>query len=399
MQNKERILTKEYLILTIANFFVASNFYAHLVIGASFAIYHLQVSETKAGIAAGLYVVGALTSRLIFSKFGRQRYFKKILLIDICIMILFTALHITVSSFAIFCVFRFLLGATYGISSNISMTFIALIIPENRKGEGVAWYTMSQTLGMAIGPFFAVYIMHLYGFSSVFLTFTIFMAAALAILFFIKQPEETKTTAPDTMERPTGDIAIPPEERGIWQVFERSAIKVAFLCVIVYMGSMNYQSFAPVFITESGAPALSSVIFLVSAGAMLAVRPLIGKIFDKHGPNMLILFGLIIFSAGFFLLGQGKISLFILSVLFIGVGLSSIYSTTLTIVVSNSPRHRLNVANATYFFSLDLGAAIGPAIGGIIVENLGYNILYYVFAVVMAACIPLYFGFIAKRRT
>ena len=399
MPAKERIWTKEYILLTVANFFVATNFYAQLSIGASFAIYGLGETETKAGVAAGLYVIGALSARLIFSKYARQSRFKLVLLIDIGAMVMFTALHMTISGFVVFCAFRFLLGATYGISSNISMTIIALIIPAGRKGEGVAWYTMSQILGMAIGPFCAIYIMHSHGFTGAFLLLTLFTAIAFAILFFIKQPAEADQPLPVPAGEPAQETPKPPAaERGIWQVFERSAVRIALLCVIIYFCNANYQAFAPVFVTESGAPALSSAIFLASAGAMLAIRPIIGRLFDRSGPNMLILFGLVSFTAGFVLIGQGVISLFIPAALFIGLGLSSIYGTTLTVVVSDSPRHRLNAANTTYFFSLDFGAAIGPVIGGSIAEYMGYSSMYFVCAAMIAACIPLYFGFIAKRR-
>jgi len=424
MPDKERIWTKEYMLITVANFFIAINFYAQLTTGAYFAIFELGVSETLAGFAAGLFVVGSLAARLILSKYARQRHYKLILVIDISLMVIFTALHFTVNGFAVFCVFRFLLGATYGISSNVFMTIIALIIPEGRKGEGVAWYSMSQILGMAMGPFCAIYIMHSFGFDGVFLLLTIVTAIALAIICFVKQPEEAErakslpvadsarvTDKPGSEEpgsnKPESDKRrsaerrpdkLPAEERGIWQFLERTAVRISIFCVIIYMCNSNYQSFAPVFITESGAPGLSSAIFLASAGAMLAVRPLIGKLFDKYGPNMLILFGLIIYTAGFFLIGQGALSLFVPAALLIGMGLSSIYGTTLTVVVSDSPRHRLNVANATYFLALDLGAAVGPAIGGGIAEHMGYSMMYFVFAVVVAACIPLYFGYVAKGR-
>jgi len=394
--NNDRIWTKEYVILIAANFFVAVNFYAQLVIGASFAIYDLGATETEAGFAAALYVTGALTSRLLLSRFARQRHFKPVLLLALGAMVVLSAFHFMISGFVLFCLLRFLGGATFGICSNVLMTLIALIIPTSRKGEGIAWYSMSQILGMVIGPFLAVYVMHQVGFNGVFLLLTVVTAMALITSCFAKKPEET---GPEVSESLTDPDLPAAEERGIWKVFEKTAVRVALFCVIIYVCNSNYQAFAPVFVTESGAPDLSSAIFLASAGAMLVSRPFIGKIFDKSGPAMLILFGLITFSAGLFLLGKGQVSLFMLSGLLIGLGLSSIYGTTLTIVVSDAPRHRINMANATYFIALDFGTAIGTPIGGRIAEQMGYSVMYFVFAAVILACIPLYFGVLGKRRT
>ncbi|MCL2492933.1 MAG: MFS transporter, partial [Clostridiales bacterium] len=61
------------------------------------------------------------------------------------------------------------------------------------------------------------------------------------------------------------------------------------------------------------------------------------------------------------------------------------------------PRHRLAIANATYFFAFDLGAAVGPIVGGKIAEHAGYGMMYIICAVIVAICIPLYFGVFAKR--
>jgi MFS family permease len=65
-------------------------------------------------------------------------------------------------------------------------------------------------------------------------------------------------------------------------------------------------------------------------------------------------------------------------------------------VIAQAPRHRLAIANATYFFALDFGAAIGPTVGGRIIEHSSYGMMYTVIAVIVILCLPLYFLVLAR---
>lgn len=383
----------------VSNFFIAANFYSLMAVSASYAISKLGVNETKAGLGAGIFVIGAMLARVVFSRYAIGLDMKKTLLISIGALIVCTALLFVAKGFLIFCVIRFLGGLTFGVNNNTLMTAVTYIIPSERKGEGVGWFYMSQVLGMALGPFFAVSFMHLYGFNTVFFFETLTTIIAFIAIVFVKQPQVMKDGVSASADGAAYDSALlPPEERGVWRSFERSAIKIAILCTILSICNTVYMSFAAIFVSGAGAPAISSAIFLASAGSMVVSRPIIGKTFDKHGPNAILIFGFLIFAAGLFLLGQGITSAFLLAALMIGLGVSSWQGASLSIVVTEAPRHRLHVANSTYFLALDLGAAIGPIVGGQTVEHVGYGSMYVIFAAVAIICMPLYFFVLAKRR-
>lgn len=391
----ERIWTKEYILLMASNFFVAVNFYILMSTSANFAIRVLGTNETQAGFGAGVFVMGSLISRIIVSRYSAMFGFKKTLLIGIGALIVFTVLLFPVNSFAGFCIVRFCGGLTFGVNTNTLVTVMAHIIPDNRKGEGVGWFSLSQIIGMALGPYFAVSIMHTSGFRDVFLLATLVAAAAFLVIVFIKFPESLKQAT--SAEIPSqGAVAPIPQEQGIWQFFERSAVKFAILCFVLYICNSNYVSFVAIYVTESGAANLSSLIFIPYAVAMFIMRPVTGKIFDKYGPNQLLVFGFIVNAAGFFLLGLGIVEAFLPSALLLGFGISTLQGATIAVVVSEAPRRRLAIANATYYFSFDLGAAIGPVFGGRLIEQAGYGTMYYVCGAIAILCLPLYFGVLTK---
>lgn len=54
------------------------------------------------------------------------------------------------------CTLRFVQGMTYGMASTVIATTVASIVPESRRGEGIGYFTLSITLGSAIGPFLGI---------------------------------------------------------------------------------------------------------------------------------------------------------------------------------------------------------------------------------------------------
>jgi len=396
--NNDRILTPEYVLLMVANFFVAVNFYALYTTSANYALKALGVSETLAGLGTGIFVVGALFARVFLIRYVTAFGNKKSLLISTGSLIVFTALPLFGNSFVMFCFARFFAGVTFGVNSNTLTAMVSSSIPSGRKGVGLAWFSMSQSLGMALGPFFSVSIMQMYGFQNVFIFAAVIAAGLFIMIIFIRQPKDDAQSAAASAEDSLRESAALPEERGIWRVFERKAVNLALLCVIIYMCNSNFMSFGAISVTDAGAANLSSTIFLLNAFAMIVSRPFIGKIFDKNGPNQLIIFGILTFATGLFLLGHGSSSIFLPAAALIGLGISAIQGSSLPTIVTTSPPHRIAIATATFFFALDLGGAIGPAVGGRIIEHSGFGMMYTVCTVLAVVCIPFYFLVLERKK-
>ena len=399
--NNNRIWTKEYVLLMASNFFVAINFYALLATGAIFAIDELGTSETQGGIAAGIFVVGSLSARIVISRYANRIGFKRTIIIGLSALVISSALLFIVNSFVLLCIVRFLCGASFGVNNNTMFAEVTLIIPNDRKGEGLGWFSLSQILGIALGPFFAVSLLNLYSFREVFMM-TFFSGAAAFAFYLVLSSYKDRKAKPTNLKEFQNSETIPApqkQERGIWQFFEPSAVKISILCFLIYIGYSNYMAFAAVYLTVSGAVNISSVVFLASAGAMLVLRPFVGKSFDLRGPNLMLTCGFIFLSGGLLIFSLGNTTaVFLSAAILIGLGLTSLQGTTVSIVVTNAPRHRLTVANATYFLAFDLGSAVGPTLGGRIAEFTSFSALYTVCAIVVIACLPLYFGVLAKRN-
>lgn len=74
---RDKIWTKDFLCLLVSNFFVSLSFYLLMTSMAVYAIKEFQVTESRAGLAVSIFIIGALFARIFAGKFidviGRKK--------------------------------------------------------------------------------------------------------------------------------------------------------------------------------------------------------------------------------------------------------------------------------------------------------------------------------------
>ena len=83
---------------------------------------------------------------------------------------------------------------------------------------------------------------------------------------------------------------------------------------------------------------------------------------------------------------------------FIGFGVGAIQSSTQAISVKITPRHRLGLANSTYFMLCDIGMALGPILAGLVVPYTNYRGMYVGMSLVSLLCLLLYYWLHGKEQ-
>lgn len=151
--NKPKLWTKDFLIVSAANFFLYFTFYLLMVSITVFATEKFHATPSQAGLASGIFVVGTLIARLFSGRSIDRIGWKRMLYIGFILFLLTTGLYFWVTNLNFLLVNRFLNGAALGIASTATGTIVAKIIPHERRGEGTGYYALSVTLAAAIGPF------------------------------------------------------------------------------------------------------------------------------------------------------------------------------------------------------------------------------------------------------
>ena len=381
--------TKDFIIILAANFFVSLTFLLLMTNIAVYAIENFNASQSKAGLASGIFIIGALVFRLFAGKYIEKIGRKKLLFGGLFLFLLATLLYfVVVENLNLLLLVRFIHGAAFGAAATAMATIVMSIIPKERLGEGTSYFTMSATLGMSIGPFLGVLISRQAGFTMMFAICTIFAVISIIISLFSYTPEAVINK--EQLEAMKGFK--------LSNFFEAKAIPISIIIAIVGFCFSGILSFLTSYTKEIDLIDAASFFFIVYAVSILISRPFTGRLFDKKGANPVIYPSLIIYALGLVFLSQAYYGFtLLLAGAIIGLGYGTLVSCCQAIAVKESPRHRIGLAMSTFYIGLDGGIGIGPFILGYIIPIVSFRGLYITLAVIVVACILLYYLMHGKK--
>jgi MFS family permease len=386
---KSKLWTKDFVLIFIENLLAALNFYLLMIIVSGYAMNTFDSSPGEAGFSASIFIIGGLFARLFIGKWIGWIGHKKTLYAGVFLSLFMTLLYFGVNNIVILLAVRFLHGMAFGITTTATATIVANIIPAERKGEGIAYFGLSQILATAVGPFLGMFLSQHGSFSMIFAACTIASATGLLVLPFLSSLHE--------MELTKEQLTIMKGFK-FNNFFESKVVPISIVCMFIFMCYSSVVSFLEVYSQEIRLMSAASFFFLVYAVIIFISRPVIGRLFDLKGENSIMYPAILIFTTGMVLFSQAHHGyMLLLSAALIGLGFGAIQSSTQAISVKITPQHRMGLANSTYFAFSDIGMGTGPLLVGLLVPFTGYRGMYTVVAVIGAICLLLYYLLHGKK--
>jgi len=388
---REKIWTKDFLLLLMSNFFVSLTFYILMTTMAVYAIRQFNTTESKAGLAASIFIIGTLLARFIAGKFIDVIGRTKMLYCGLILFLIGCIAYLSAESIEFLMVVRFIHGIGFGLVSTTLSTINMSTLPANKKGEGMGYYSLSTATGTAIGPFLALYLTNNFGYNVLFISCILFSVMALI------------STALGTIV----DIDLTPEQKEkikkslhFQDFYDKQALPIAllmFICGIAYSGVI---SFINLYASRLNLTKAASFFFVVYAVFLFVGRPVVGRIFDRRGENTVIYPSFISFVIGLLLITLAKNGfMLLLAGVFLALGYGTLMSSMQTIVGKLAPPHRLGLSISTFFICMDAGMGTGPYILGLIVERYGFRTMYGFLAIAVVCLIPAYYLLHGKRAS
>jgi MFS family permease len=378
----ERVWTREFVIATLANFVNSCNFYLLMVVTSGYAIDHFGSDSAVAGIVTGVFVVGALASRLVAGRMLGLLSYRRTLVIGLLIALLSSLFYPLAPTVELFICVRAVHGFGFGIIVSATSTITASIVPAKLIGRGMGYFQLSATLATAIGPFVAILLSEIGNYLLIFLICSGLLAVTLALVPLLRlQP-----------------IVLGAEERAglrglsLKSIIELPVLPVSTLAALMYLSYASVVAFLALFTREMGLAGAASWFFLVYAAVILLSRPFVGRLFDWRGLLPIVFPALLVLAFGFVLLSQAHgLVLLIVAGAVIGLGQGAIQGTTLSAVAKITPSHRKGVATTTYYLMTDVGYSLGPILSGLLLSLTGYRGLYLLMgAVILVALVFCY---------
>mgnify|MGYP001008119852 FL=1 len=295
--------------------------------------------------------------------------------------------NFTTSLEAVF-VLRGLHGVVFALGTTVMATLAVLVLPPNRKGEGVNMFAIFSNIAMVLGPAIGLYALSSYGSMALYIFLTVMTGLAMVLSNIIPLSKE---------------LTLPKQSKykgwHIFQFIENKSLPWALMGLFIGFTYSGVLVFIPIELNSMGAGIWGSAFFAIFALMIIISRPIVGKIYARYGSKIIIYTGLGLFILGLFVLGLAITPLAILfTAPLLGLGYGAAQPAFQALAIQSAPIERAGVSTATYFLALDISVGAGSVILAVLASAWGYQYLYMFTALVMVIALALYHIWV-KRYT
>ena len=387
MDGKSRIWTRDFTLIVITTFITFMNFHIHL---SAFSYYIISIGGTDAiaGTASLLYSIASVVMRPVVGWLLDTRGRRICLLLGALIFGLLPFGFIVIGSISLAIVLRAVQGLAWAFCGTAPNTMACDIIPQERFGEGIGYFSLASAVSSAVAPGIGLGIMNNMGLDAMFAFCGITTLIAFVINIFIKAPKIELSK-----RRLFG-------KEGLKGMFSKDALPAAmiFFCYMAGYGCMAS------FIALYG----SNILGLGNAGAFFTCvavttffsRIIFGKITDRKGEAFSVYIGILAMVIPFICLWliPSKI-VFFAGALVLGVGYGMIQPAMQAMAMRTATPQTRGAASVTYLCSYDVSVGLGGMIGGVIATWWGYRSMFGVISIVPLIGILLYVVWGRKSNT
>jgi len=380
---KERIWTKDFILICFANFFIFLGFQMTLPTIPLF-VEHLGGNDQLIGLVVGIFTFSALLLRPYAGHALESKGRSFVYIVGLAIFV------ISVGSFGfatgMFMLFflRIIQGVGWGFSTTASGTIATDIVPASRRGEGLGFYGLSGNLALALGPSLGLALSGVISFKALF-----FVCAGLGLLaLFMASKIHYKEVEKNTV----------PVLHAKWDIYEKSAIQPSMLLFFITVTFGGIATFLPLYSAQKGVAGIEWY-FLIYALFLMVSRTFSGQLYDRKGHQAVFIPGAAMILIAMFLLAWLPNSLILyIAAAFYGLGFGSIQPALQAWAVEKAQPNRKGMANATFFSFFDLGVGIGAIVFGQIGHIFGYSSIYITSAISVFISILLYVFLLLKTK-
>jgi predicted MFS family arabinose efflux permease len=282
-------------------------------------------------------------------------------------------------------------GYAFGALGTINLAVTIDLTGGQRAGATMGWYTAAISTGYAIGAFLGGALADRFS-----------VATALAVLGALPALSAALVRRLPPIDVPPHEVARAPGLRGLLVAHVRVDARVwlAFV-VVLYINIVSdaIDTFFPLYALSIGLPlAASGLLKGLKSGAATFIRFISGGVFRFVDHRTVNVWGVVVMSGSTLLIPV--FASFAPLVALFGVngvcrGLLRVTSAA-TVAEVRAEGQDVGIASGVYNAGLDIGAIIGPAIGGVVADAVGLGAMFQLVAI---ASLALYVAVsLATRR-
>jgi len=362
------------------------NFYILAVTLPAFVLESLKGGNQEIGLVTTVFIIAGVIFRSLTGKWLDERSRSKIICYSLLLFTICSVLYLFVHNIYSLLLLRIVHGIGFGIAATATAAIVIELIPANRKGEGIGYFSLFLSLAMIIGPALGLTVASRFNDTVLFLLCSLLSLLSLLCAVTTRIPPHIRNGK--------------PERSWSWRKFiEPKAIPISLAGCVLAFSYGAISTFISIYAKEIGIEQMASYFFIVFAVAILLSRPFTGRLFDRVGPHVLVYPGIGLFVTGMILLSLAtSTTLFLLSGSIIGLGFGALLPSLQTIAIQAAPAGRRGLATSTYFVLFDTGYGLGSYILGVIAARTNYHTMYLIGGIVVAGAAVIYY-FLHHRKS
>lgn len=381
--NNTTLWTKNFISIIAANGLLFASFHSLLPTLPLYAL-SLGANGTEIGLISGIFGVSAIFIRLFTDVFVSKLGKKRCLYAGILLSLVATVSYGLFTSIESLLIARIIHGLGFGLGTTFAAALAVDIIPSSRRGEGVGYFGLGNTVSMGIAPALGVAL--LTGFNATFL----FAFATIAGLLAMAGTKSCKIALPE------GPVPRPPQNCSSTSLrdrfFERGTAFPSFLTMLFGIAYGCVNTFIAMLANEAGIGG-AGFFFVTGTVFIFLSRTFGGRLYDAKGPFWVMLPGILCYTVALIIiLLAHSLPILLTASVFYGLGAGLIMPSLMTWLFNSVPAERRSNASATYYNMLDVGTSGGIILLGSVAGSIGYSAMFYYILATMLLFLAVFLG-------
>ena len=358
MEEKIPLWTKDFILICIAQLAVSTSFFATSTVLPIFLEAQLGIAGLLLGITVACYTITTILFRplvgYLLDHWGR----KIIYLPSYFFFGLLFFFYPFVGALAGMILLRLAHGIFWGASLGAAGTVVVDLTPVSRRGEGLGFFGLTASIGMALGPALGVMVVEDLGYEALFAGCSAFLLVFFLFTLTLRVPKVEKSD----------------RKLSIGALVEKTSLPMAFVVMVLAVPYGGMITYTAKYVASGQVNASAGIFFVSLALGMAVCRVLAGKRFDRSGPVLIMTYCFIFIVGGYLMLALTRSAWPFYGAAFVlGLGYGIAFPVCSAMVNHLVEADRRGAANATFWTIFDIGICSGIILTSFAQEEFGWR--------------------------
>ncbi len=330
----------------------------------------------QVGLVMGAFAVGLLLFRQKLGQLSDVRSRKLVVLIGLAVVAIAPLGYLGVKSVPFLMLIRAFHGISIAAFTTGSSALIVDLSPVEKRGEIIGYMSLTNPLGVAIGPAIGGFLQQQAGYVPLFV-FS-FIAGLLGFLcaLRVREPEpQSRSVEEFAEENAETSLTHAGHSERFWKLLGSPRLRIPTLVMLLaglIFGSV--ATFVALYIRDMELALNPGWFFTAAALSSFSVRLVTGRASDRYGRGLFISISLVFYGLSMLLLSQAQSPIyFLLAGCLEGAGAGTLIPSMIALISDRSHANERGRMFALCIGGFDLGIAIAGPVLGTFAQQLSYR--------------------------